>query len=214
MNSPTVRHLGIQPYLPIWQAMQQFTDQRTAQTADEIWILQHFPVFTLGLNGRAEFIYDAGDIPVIPVDRGGQVTYHGPGQLVVYLLIDLKRRGLGIRALISLLETTIIQTLQTFDISSYAKPEAPGVYVAAAKIAAVGLRVRRGCSYHGLSFNIDMDLSPFARIAPCGYPQLAVTQLKALQPESADLSQVSHLLQSYLMEALTPHDDSYYSTPP
>lgn len=214
MNSPTVRHLGIQPYLPIWQAMQQFTDQRTAQTADEIWILQHFPVFTLGLNGWAEFIYDAGDIPVIPVDRGGQVTYHGPGQLVVYLLIDLKRRGLGIRALISLLETTIIQTLQTFDITGYAKAEAPGVYVAGAKIAAVGLRVRRGCSYHGLSFNIDMDLSPFTRIAPCGYPQLEVTQLKALQPESADLSQVSHRLQSYLMEALTPHDDTYYSTPP
>lgn len=202
MSIPLLIHdWKLQPYWPIWQAMQQFTAQRTPNTPDEIWFLQHEPVFTLGLNGKSEFIYSPGDIPVIRVDRGGQITYHGPGQLMAYLLIDLKRRSCGVRTLITYMENSVIQCLQHFGITAYAKPEAPGVYIEGAKIAAVGLRIQRGCSYHGLSVNIDLDLTPFTQIAPCGYPNLPVTQLRALAP-AISLTTFQYSLQTQLLQAL------------
>lgn len=160
--------------------MQTFTDSRNAETADEIWFLEHLPVFTLGQAGRPEHLLNPGDIPVIKVDRGGQVTYHGPGQLVVYLLLDLRRRKMGIRPLVTLMEQSIVDLLGEYHISANARTDAPGVYVGGRKVASVGLRVRRGCSFHGLSLNIDMDLEPFGRINPCGYPGLEVTQLREL----------------------------------
>jgi lipoyl(octanoyl) transferase len=159
-------------------AMQAFTAQRDDATADELWLLQHPPVFTQGVAGKAEHLLQPGDIPVMPVDRGGQVTYHGPGQWVVYLLLDLKRRRMGVRALVDLIERTLVTTLAGYGIEAAADPAAPGVYVAGAKIASLGLRVRRGCSYHGLALNVAMDLEPFRRINPCGYPGLAVTSLE------------------------------------
>jgi lipoyl(octanoyl) transferase len=158
--------------------MQAFTAQRDDATADELWLLQHPPVFTQGVAGKAEHLLQPGDIPVLPVDRGGQVTYHGPGQWVVYLLLDLKRRRMGVRALVDLIERTLVTTLAGYGIEAAADPAAPGVYVAGAKIASLGLRVRRGCSYHGLALNVAMDLEPFRRINPCGYPGLAVTSLE------------------------------------
>ncbi|EHQ51528.1 lipoate-protein ligase B [Ectothiorhodospira sp. PHS-1] len=160
--------------------MQAFTDVRDEGTTDELWQVEHPPVFTLGLNGKSEHILDAGDIPVIPVDRGGQVTYHGPGQVVIYTLLDLRRSGLGVRALVTALESAVIDYLATQGITARARPDAPGVYVDGAKIAALGLRVRRGGSYHGLAFNLDPDLSAFDRINPCGYRGLATTSLAAL----------------------------------
>jgi len=160
--------------------MQTFTNSRNAETADEIWFLEHLPVFTLGQAGRPEHLLNPGDIPVIKVDRGGQVTYHGPGQLVVYLLLDLRRRKMGIRPLVTLMEQSIVDLLGEYHISANARTDAPGVYVGGRKVASVGLRVRRGCSFHGLSLNIDMDLEPFGRINPCGYPGLEVTQLREL----------------------------------
>jgi lipoyl(octanoyl) transferase len=160
--------------------MQQFTAERGADTADEIWLLQHPPVFTQGMNGKPEHILDNSDIPVVEIDRGGQVTYHGPGQLVVYCLLDLKRLGFGVRQMVSALEDAVIALLEDEGISAVARKDAPGVYVNDAKISALGLRVKRGCSYHGLSLNVDMDLSPFKNINPCGYKDLAVTQLKNL----------------------------------
>ncbi len=158
--------------------MQTFTTRRDAETTDELWVVEHPPVFTLGLNGKREHVLDPGDIPVVQSDRGGQVTYHGPGQVVIYLLIDLKRRKLGARDLVDTIETATIAFLAEQGIAACARPEAPGVYVEGRKIAALGLRIRRGCSYHGLAFNVDMDLSPFTRIDPCGYAGLEVTQLK------------------------------------
>lgn len=178
--SPTVRRLGTVDYADTLAAMQRFTAQRSTHTPDELWLLQHTPVFTQGVAGRAEHVLDPGDIPVLAVDRGGQVTYHGPGQWVLYLLLDLRRRGLGVRALVSLIEDSVIATLAAFDITARSDPGAPGVYVGEAKIAALGLRVRRGCSYHGLSLNVDMDLSPFRCINPCGYAGLAVTSMAEL----------------------------------
>jgi lipoyl(octanoyl) transferase len=160
--------------------MRAFTDGRTQDTPDELWLLQHPPVFTLGQAGRAEHLLDPGEIPVIQTDRGGQVTYHGPGQLVAYLLVDLRRAGLGVKGLVHLLEGAVIGLLAGYGIEAVARADAPGVYVARAKIASLGLRVRRGCSYHGLSLNVDMDLTPFLRINPCGHPGLAVTQLADL----------------------------------
>lgn len=179
-NELVIRHLGRQEYLPTWRAMQAFTDRRTSDTADEIWLLEHPPVFTLGRAGRTEHLLNPGDIPVIHIDRGGQVTYHGPGQLIVYLLLDLKRLGLGIRQLVEHIEGSVIAVLADHGIAAQARREAPGVYVDDDKIAALGLRVRRGGCYHGLSLNIDMDLEPFKRIDPCGYPGLQVTQVKDL----------------------------------
>jgi lipoyl(octanoyl) transferase len=176
-----LRQLGQVPYQPTWERMQQFTEQRNAETPDELWLLQHPPTFTQGRAGKAEHLLNPGDIPVVPIDRGGQVTYHGPGQLVLYTLIDLNRRKLGVRALVSALEQSVIGLLrQEYAIEAHARREAPGVYVDGAKIAAVGLRIRKGCSLHGLSLNLDMNLEPFSRINPCGYPGLAVTQLSAL----------------------------------
>ncbi len=160
--------------------MRRFTEQRDGNTADELWLVQHPPVFTLGLNGKPEHLLAPGEIPVVAADRGGQVTYHGPGQLVVYVLLDIRRRSLGVRRLVSILEHAVIRLAAGHDILAYPRPDAPGVYVDGAKLASIGLRVRRGCSYHGLSLNVDMDLEPFARINPCGYQGLAVTQLRQL----------------------------------
>ena len=179
-RSITVRHYGLTDYHTTWQAMQDFTQQRDDQTADEIWLLQHPPVYTLGLNGKQEHLLDIGDIPLVAVDRGGQVTYHGPGQLVIYLLLNLRRLGLGIRELVSIMEQATIDLLASYGIAAESRKDAPGVYVNGAKIAALGLRVKRNCSYHGLALNIDMDLEPFSRINPCGYADMAVTQMKDL----------------------------------
>jgi lipoyl(octanoyl) transferase len=175
------RRLGRTDCALTWRAMQDFTAARAADTADEIWLTEHEPVYTLGLAGRREHLLRANGIPVLKIDRGGQVTYHGPGQLVVYVLLDLRRASLSVRDMVRRIETGVIEWLDSFDISAYGKPSAPGVYARSrgieAKIAALGLRVRNGCTYHGLSVNVAMDLSPFADIDPCGYPGLAVTQL-------------------------------------
>jgi lipoyl(octanoyl) transferase len=168
---------GLTDYASIWAEMRAFTAGRAEDTPDELWLLQHPPVFTLGQAGRAEHLLDPGTIAVIPTDRGGQVTYHGPGQLVAYVLVDLRRLGLGIKGLVHLLEASVIALLAGYGIEAEARTEAPGVYVAGAKIASLGLRVRRGCTYHGLSLNVDMDLTPFLRINPCGHPGLVITQL-------------------------------------
>ena len=178
MSALLVRQLGVQEYEPIWQRMQQFTAERDAETADEIWLLQHPPVFTQGLNGKPEHILNKGNISVVEIDRGGQVTYHGPGQLVVYCLLDLKRNKLGVRQVVTALETAVIEYLAEQNIQAVARKDAPGVYVDDAKISALGLRVKRGCCYHGLSLNVDMDMAPFRQINPCGYKDLEVTQLK------------------------------------
>ena len=172
-----VRRLGRQPYAPVWRAMQAFTDARGPDTPDELWLLEHERVFTLGQAGKTEHVLAPGDIPVLPVDRGGQVTYPGPGQVVGYPLLDLRRLGIGVRELVQRIEQGIIDTLAGFGIAGSRRPGAPGVYVDGAKIAALGLRVRRGCSFHGLAFNVAMDLEPYARINPCGYRGLAVTQV-------------------------------------
>ena len=175
-----VRELGRARYLDTWRAMQAFTDQRGVDTPDELWVLEHEPVFTLGMNADPAHLLAPGDIPVVQVDRGGQVTYHGPGQLVVYPLIDLRRAGLGVRDLVTALEQAVIATAASFGIVAATRSGAPGVYVEGAKLASVGIRVRRGASYHGVSINVDMDLGPFSRINPCGFEGLAMTQLAAL----------------------------------
>jgi len=173
-----VRYLGQVDYEQTWHDMQRFTDQRTEASADELWVLQHPPVYTLGKNGKPEHVLNPRSIPVINVDRGGQVTYHGPGQIVIYTLLDLNRLKIGVREFVTILESTIVELLAGYGIEASARRDAPGVYVNGDKIAALGLRVRRGCSFHGLAFNIDMDLEPFTRINPCGYEGLNVTQLK------------------------------------
>ena len=175
-----VRHLGLKPYVPVWRAMQQFTDQRSDATPSEIWLVEHPPVFTQGQAGKAEHVIEPGDIPVIQTDRGGQVTYHGPGQLVVYLLLELKETGKGIRGLVSAMEDAVVALLSAHGVQARARRDAPGVYVAGDKVAALGLRVRRGYTYHGLALNVAMDLQPFSRINPCGYPDQGVTQLQDL----------------------------------
>ena len=172
-----VRDLGRQPYEPVWRAMQAFTDARDDDTPDELWLVEHEPVFTLGQAGKPEHVLAPGDIPVIHVDRGGQVTYHGPGQIVLYPLLDLRRLKLGVREYVCRIEQAIIDTLGDWNIGAVRREGAPGVYVAGAKIAALGIRVRRGCTFHGLAFNIAMDLSPFLRINPCGYEGLRVTSM-------------------------------------
>lgn len=177
---PVVRHPGEVDYQSTWQQMQNFTNTRNKDTADELWFLQHPPVYTLGKNAKAEHVLNARNIPVVNVDRGGQVTYHGPGQLVVYTLIDLSRLRLGARKLVTIIEQSIIDCLAGYGISANAKREAPGVYVNNAKIAALGLRIRKGCSFHGLALNVDMDLEPFSGINPCGYEGLEVTQVSDL----------------------------------
>ncbi len=179
------RRLGLAEYEQVLEAMREFTDARGADTPDELWLLQHPRVFTQGQAGKAEHVLAPGDIPVIQVDRGGQVTYHGPGQWVIYLMVDLKRRGMGVRALVTLIEESIVQLLAEYGIESAPRADAPGVYVDGDKIASLGLRVRRGCSYHGLSLNVDMDLEPFQRINPCGHEGLQVTSMAKLLPETA-----------------------------
>ncbi len=176
----SVQRLGLCDYTPVWRDMQAFTLGRGRETRDEIWLLEHRPVFTLGMNAKAEHVLAPGDIPVVAIDRGGQVTYHGPGQLVTYLMLDLRRLDIGVRRLVEILEQSLIDWLAARGVAACARRDAPGVYVDGAKIAALGLRVRGGCSYHGISFNVDMDLEPFSRINPCGYPGLAVTQLRDL----------------------------------
>ncbi len=198
--TPLIRRLGRRPYRPVLEAMAAFTEARGPATPDEIWLLEHAPVFTLGRAGDPAHILDPGDIPVERVDRGGQVTYHGPGQLVVYTLLDIKRRGLGVKALVARLEQAVIAFLAAEGIRAGLRPGAPGVYVEGAKIAALGLRIRRGCSYHGLSLNVAPELAEFRRINPCGYPDLAVTSLQALGAErtldEAAAAFLPHLLQT------------------
>jgi len=175
-----IRNLGQRDYVPVWHEMQAFTAARTQDTLDELWIVEHPPVFTLGLNGKAEHLLNPGDIPVIKVDRGGQVTYHGPGQLVVYTLIDIQRRHLGIKELVRFIEQAIIALLAEYGIQAQGREDAPGVYVAGAKIAALGLRIKKGRTYHGLALNISMDLEPFSLINPCGHVGMTVTQTRDL----------------------------------
>ncbi len=177
-----VRHLGLMDYPPVWHAMQQLTVARTEQDKDEIWLLQHFPVFTQGQAGKPEHLLAPADIPVVEVDRGGQVTYHGPGQLVVYLLLDIRRMGIGPRELVTRIENSLVTLLSKYGIDAHPKANAPGVYIGDAKIASLGLRIKKGCSFHGLSLNIDMDLEPFHRINPCGYAGLSMTQLSDFVP--------------------------------
>lgn len=186
MNAPQLRQLGTQDYLPVWEAMQAFTRERSSDTPDELWLLQHHPVFTQGQAGKPEHILDAHDIPVVQSDRGGQVTYHGPGQLVVYFLLDVRRRGVGVRDLVDLIELSILDLLQSYGIQGELRRSAPGVYAGGRKIAALGLRIRKGCSLHGLSLNIDMDLAPFGWINPCGYEGLEATQLADLLGRKGD----------------------------
>ena len=193
----TVRRLGRVDYRETWQAMQAFTAARTAETADELWLVEHAPVFTLGQAGKPEHLLTDIGIPVVPIDRGGQITYHGPGQVMVYVLLDLRRRGYGVKALVTRLEQSVIDLLAELGVQAVRRDHAPGVYVGDAKIAALGLRVKNGCTYHGLALNVAMDLSPFQAINPCGYAGLAVTQLSALSTgittEAAAESLLAHL---------------------
>jgi len=182
-----VRHLGLQPYEPVSQAMHDFTDSRDDTTPDEIWLVEHLPVFTQGQAGKAEHLLMTGDIPVIQSDRGGQVTYHGPGQQVMYVLLNLKRRKLGVRELVTLLEQTVVNTLAEYGIDAHPRADAPGVYVGEMKICSLGLRIRKGCSFHGLALNINMDLAPFQRINPCGYAGMEMTQMRQwVEPATPD----------------------------
>jgi lipoyl(octanoyl) transferase len=198
---PALRRLGLVEYEPTWRAMQRFTAERGADTADEIWLLQHPPVFTLGLAGRPEHLLRDIGVPLVQVDRGGQITYHGPGQIVAYLLLDLNRRRLKVRELVQAMEQAIIDLLADYAIDAARRPGAPGVYLGEAKVAALGLRVKHGCSYHGLALNVDMDLAPFARINPCGLVGMQVTQLRELGvPGSVD--EVGEQVASWLSERL------------
>lgn len=190
-----------EPYQTTWQAMREITDQRDQDTEDELWLVQHDPVFTQGQAGKAEHIINPGNIPIVQTDRGGQVTYHGPGQIVAYALFDLKRMGIGIRRLVTNMEQAVIDTLAEYDINAQRREDAPGVYVNGAKICSIGLRVRRGCSYHGIAFNVAMDLEPFSRINPCGFQGLKVTQVKDFVPdvklEDVEMRLVKHIEQVF-----------------
>lgn len=211
-----VRWLGQVDYEPAWHAMQEFTDRRDADSPDEIWLLEHPPVFTQGQAGKAEHLLFPGGIPVVQVDRGGQVTYHGPGQLVAYVLIDVRRQGIGVRDLVNLIEHSLIELLARYNVSSRAKPDAPGVYVDEAKIASLGLRIRRGCSFHGLALNVDMDLEPFQRINPCGYQGMRMTQLAAESRQPVSVEQVGYQLAAILADKLghATHEISSDETKP
>jgi lipoyl(octanoyl) transferase len=200
-----VRNLGLLEYLPTWEAMQEFTTRRGSDTTDEIWFVEHPPVFTLGLAGKPEHLLKDIAVPLVKTDRGGQITYHGPGQLVAYLLLDLKRRQLGVRELVSRIEQAVIDLLHDDGIVAQRLAGAPGVYVDGAKIAALGLRIKKGCSYHGVSLNVDMDLAPFPAINACGYPGLRVTQLRELG-NSHDLPTVTAALLAQLHNQLGKSD--------
>ncbi|WCH23865.1 lipoyl(octanoyl) transferase LipB [Aeromonas salmonicida] len=212
-----VRQLGRRPYQPVWDAMKAFTDNRTSDTPDEFWVVEHDPVYTQGQAGKAEHLLAPGDIPVVQSDRGGQVTYHGPGQLVLYVLVDVRRSKLSVRELVTCLETAIINTLAKSDIQAYAKADAPGVYVTnelglEAKLASLGLRIRKGCSFHGLALNINMDMTPFLRINPCGYAGMAMTQTSTLGgPQSVAEAQailVAELASLIGYQTITNADDT------
>ena len=200
-NAPLIRQLGLVQYEPTWRAMQRFTDDRTVDTRDEIWFVEHPPVFTLGLNASREHLLSPGDIPVVQIDRGGQVTYHGPGQLVVYPLLDVRRRGLGVRQLVVALENAVIGYAAELGVTATGSRAAPGVYVGGAKLASIGLRIRRGASYHGLALNVSLNLEPFQRINVCGYRGLAVTRL-ADHGVAADVESVSNGLAAHLLRHL------------
>ena len=200
-SEPLIRWLGRVEYEPTWRAMQTFTNERDAGTPDQIWFLEHPPVFTLGMNAAPEHLLGPRDIPVVQIDRGGQVTYHGPGQLVVYPLLDVRRARLGVRQLVMALENAIIDLLASWNIEAVAKREAPGVYVNGRKVASIGLRIRRGSSYHGLAFNVAMDLQPFQRINPCGYRGLEVTDLRSLGV-NASVQEVADALAPRLLASL------------
>ncbi|WP_082665624.1 lipoyl(octanoyl) transferase LipB [Pseudoalteromonas sp. XI10] len=207
-----VRQLGRQRYMPIWQKMQSFTDTRDEHTADEIWLVEHEPVFTQGQAGKAEHLLNTGDIEVIQVDRGGQVTYHGPGQQMMYVLFNLRRLNIGVRELVTWLEECIIDTLKDYGIDAYAKADAPGVYVNDSKVASLGLRVRRGCSFHGLALNVSMDLSPFLRINPCGYAGMNMVQTTDLNGpqnlEQAGAGLVKHMIKK-LNATVVKHTEGF-----
>lgn len=196
------RELGQVAYQPTWHAMQQFTDSRDPETTDEIWLLEHPPVFTQGQAGKAEHVLFPGDIPVVQVDRGGQVTYHGPGQLVAYLMLDVRRSKLGVRDLVTRIEQSLLALLASYGVTAYTKADAPGVYVGDAKIASLGLRIRNGRSFHGLALNVDMDLSPFQRINPCGYAGMAMTQLVDLVDVPLEFTEVRARLRDQLVKHL------------
>ncbi len=196
-----VRRMGKRDYEPVWREMQKFTDERDDDTPDELWLVEHPPVLTQGLAGKAEHILAAGDIPVVQVDRGGQVTYHGPGQIVAYPMINLRRHGIGVKSLVGGIEQAIIDTVAIYGIEAKRQENAPGVYVDGAKIASLGLRIRKACSFHGLAFNIAMDLEPFNRINPCGFMGLEVTQLSALAA-GVTLETVQNQLLDHLCQQL------------
>ncbi|WP_120510151.1 lipoyl(octanoyl) transferase LipB [Photobacterium salinisoli] len=196
-----VRNLGLIDYSITYEAMHQFTANRDDDTVDEIWLVEHLPVFTQGQAGKAEHVLNPGDIPIFQSDRGGQVTYHGPGQQMMYLLIDLRRHKLGVRELVTHIENTVINTLSRFGVASNARPDAPGVYVDGKKICSLGLRIRRGCSFHGLALNVDMDLTPFLRINPCGYAGMEMTQLARLNGPT-ELADVQPVLVDELVKLL------------
>ena len=200
-NKLIVKKLGRQDYEPVWKAMHKFTDERTEEDVDQVWLVEHNPIFTQGQAGKAEHVLNAGDIPVIQSDRGGQVTYHGPGQLVAYFLINIRRKKFGVRDLVTHIENLVINTLKAYNIDSAARPDAPGVYVDGKKICSLGLRIRRGCSFHGLALNVDMDLSPFLRINPCGYQGMEMAQVSQLGGPS-ELENVEQQLIQELVELL------------
>ena len=202
MPELVVRHLGLVDYQPTLEAMRELTRERDAQTPDEIWLLQHPKVFTQGQAGKAEHVLAAGDIPVIQVERGGQVTYHGPGQLVAYLMLDLRRLDLGVRELVTAMEQSLVELLASYGIEAAPKADAPGVYVAGDKIASLGLRVSRGCSFHGLALNVDMDMTPFLRINPCGYAGLKMVQMRDLLQSPPTFDEVSQRLEQALRARL------------
>lgn len=203
-----IRDIDSGDYQTIWQAMQNFTDLRDDSVVDELWVVEHDPVFTQGQAGKEEHLLNPGDIPIVKVDRGGQVTYHGPGQLVIYLLINLRRKKIGVRDLVTLIEVSIVEMLKSFGINAYAKKDAPGVYIDEKKVASLGLRVRRGCSFHGLALNVDMDLEPFLRINPCGYAGLEMVQTSQINGPST-IQEAAQPLTSILAHKLSATQIEY-----
>lgn len=212
-NTLIVRHLGLRHWEETSLAMHQFTDLRDSETGDEVWLVEHYPVFTQGQAGKASHLLNPGDIPVVQSDRGGQVTYHGPGQIIMYTLIDLKRRSLGVRQLVSAIEQTVVDTLADFGLMAKVKADAPGVYIEQKKICSLGLRIRRGCSFHGLALNVTMDLAPFERINPCGYAGLKMTQLSEVQ-NAVEISDVQSRLVKHFMRITDFIEVEYRSTLP
>ncbi|WP_281284880.1 lipoyl(octanoyl) transferase LipB [Litorilituus lipolyticus] len=208
VNNIIVRELACMDYSLVWQAMQDFTNERDESTCDELWLVEHPPVFTQGQAGKEEHLLVPGDIPVVKADRGGQITYHGPGQQVIYFMINLRRRKIGVRQLVTLIENSIVQALGDYNIVAYAKPDAPGVYIDEKKVASLGLRVRKGCSFHGLALNVNMDLSPFLRINPCGYAGLEMIQTADVNGPT-DTASAAKALVKHLTTLLEVHQVNY-----